>query len=41
MHQYSQQEAAQPREESNVDLLTATTPSFSLIVWNDEVNTFE
>ena len=41
MFQYAHKEAAQPREESNVAVLTEPTPSFSLIVWNDEVNTFE
>ena len=28
-------------EESDVDLLTETEDPYSLIVWNDEVNTFE
>ena len=34
-------EAALPWEESSVETITELTPSFSLIVWNDEVNTFE
>jgi ATP-dependent Clp protease adaptor protein ClpS len=28
-------------EESDVDVLTSTENPYSLIVWNDEVNTFE
>lgn len=34
-------EAALPWEESSVDTITEITPNFSLIVWNDEVNTFD
>jgi ATP-dependent Clp protease adaptor protein ClpS len=30
-----------PVELEDVDVLTATEDPFSLIVWNDEVNTFE
>jgi len=41
MHLFGQQEAAQPREDSDVGVLTQLTPSYSLIVWNDEVNSFE
>jgi ATP-dependent Clp protease adaptor protein ClpS len=28
-------------EDANVDVLTSTDDPYSLIVWNDEVNTFE
>ncbi len=28
-------------EEEDIDVMTATEAPFSLIVWNDEVNTFE
>jgi ATP-dependent Clp protease adaptor protein ClpS len=41
MHLFGQQEAAQPREDSVVGVLTQSTPSYSLIVWNDEVNSFD
>jgi len=41
MHLFGQQEAAQPREDSDVGVLTQSTPSYSLIVWNDEVNSFD
>ncbi|HQR93841.1 MAG: Clp protease ClpS [Bacteroidetes bacterium 24-39-8] len=41
MHLFGQQEAAQPREDSDVGVLTLLTPSYSLIVWNDEVNSFD
>ena len=34
-------EAAQPWKESEHELDTALMSSYSLIVWNDEVNTFE
>ncbi len=34
-------DAALPWEESSVETITEITPNFSLIVWNDEVNTFE
>ena len=34
-------EAAQPWEEADSDVLTELTTSYSLIIWNDEVNTFE
>ena len=30
-----------PLQEDDVDVLTLTEDPFSLIVWNDEVNTFE
>lgn len=41
MPQFVHKEAAQPWEKSSVDVLTESVPNFSLIVWNDEVNTFE
>lgn len=34
-------EAAQPWQEEAGDLATALALSYQLIVWNDEVNTFE
>ena len=34
-------EASQPLEVADTEVLTAISPSYSLIVWNDEVNTFE
>ncbi len=34
-------EAAQPWKEAEQDVDTALISSYSLIVWNDEVNTFE
>lgn len=33
--------ASQPLEVADIDVLTGIAPSYSLIVWNDEVNTFE
>ncbi len=36
---YTYQPGIAPEETS--DLLTVTAPHFSLIVWNDDVNTFE
>lgn len=30
-----------PQYEEDVDILTSTEDPYSLIVWNDEVNTFE
>jgi ATP-dependent Clp protease adaptor protein ClpS len=30
-----------PQLEQDIDVLTATEEPYSLIVWNDEVNTFE
>lgn len=41
MPQSTNNEAALPWEESSVDTITEITPNFSLIVWNDEVNTFD
>lgn len=41
MHLFGEQEAAQPREDSDVGVLTQLSPSYSLIVWNDEVNSFD
>ncbi len=34
-------DAALPWEESSVETITEINSNFSLIVWNDEVNTFE
>ena len=34
-------EAAQPWEEAGTEVVTELASSFSLVVWNDEVNTFE
>ncbi|MDP1765021.1 MAG: ATP-dependent Clp protease adaptor ClpS [Sediminibacterium sp.] len=34
-------EAAKPWKEVEQEVVTEITPSYSLIVWNDEVNTFE
>jgi len=34
-------EAAQPWEEVSTDVATELASSYSLVVWNDEVNTFE
>jgi len=34
-------EATQHREAADTEVLTAISPSYSLIVWNDEINTFE
>ena len=34
-------EATQPLKEAEHDLDTALMSSYSLVVWNDEVNTFE
>lgn len=34
-------DAVVPWEASSVETITEITPNFSLIVWNDEVNTFE
>lgn len=33
--------AVNPFEQQDVELLTAVAPSYSLIVWNDDVNTFD
>jgi ATP-dependent Clp protease adaptor protein ClpS len=41
MPQSANNEAAQPWEESSVETITEQTPNFSLIVWNDEVNSFD
>ncbi len=41
MHLFGQQEAEQPKEDSNVGVLNQIAPSYSLIVWNDEVNSFD
>ena len=34
-------DSEKPFEEEDVDILTATEIPYSLVVWNDEVNTFE
>lgn len=34
-------ESTRPRKEEEQDVVTEITSSYSLIVWNDEVNTFE
>ena len=34
-------EATQPWEEADNEVITELATSYSLIVWNDEVNTFE
>lgn len=34
-------EAVRPWEKEEIDVVTELASSFSLIVWNDEVNTFE
>ena len=34
-------EAVKPWEVADTDVLTDTTKGYSLVVWNDEVNTFE
>ena len=41
MHLFGQQETEQPKEDSNVAVLNQIAPSYSLIVWNDEVNSFD
>ena len=41
MPQSANNEAALPWEESSVETITELTPNFSLIVWNDEVNSFD
>lgn len=41
MSRQSYSGATQPWELEEVGVLTDTTPSYSLVVWNDEVNTFE
>lgn len=41
MPQSANKEAALPWEASSVETITELTPNFSLIVWNDEVNSFE
>jgi ATP-dependent Clp protease adaptor protein ClpS len=37
----SYSEATKPWQESETDVITELTSSYSLVVWNDEVNTFE
>src|ERR1700752_2710032 len=34
-------EATKPWQEEELDMITEITSSHSLVVWNDEVNTFE
>ncbi len=41
MPQSVNSEAALPWEESSVETITMLSPNFSLIVWNDEVNSFD
>ena len=41
MPQSANNEAALPWEESSVETITELTPNFSLIVWNDELNSFD
>ena len=33
--------STKPRQSEGVDVLTTTESPYSLVVWNDEVNTFE
>lgn len=33
--------AYQPESEQDIDLLTEVIPGYSLVVWNDDVNTFD
>ena len=37
----SYSEVTKPWQESETDVITELTSSYSLVVWNDEVNTFE
>ncbi len=37
----SNNEATKPWQESDTDVITELASKYSLIVWNDEVNTFE
>lgn len=41
MQHFAHKEAAQPEQYHDVDVLTETSPSYTIIVWNDEVNSFE
>jgi ATP-dependent Clp protease adaptor protein ClpS len=41
MAQWIRNEAVKPWEKEETDVMTEFTSSYSLIVWNDEVNTFE
>ena len=41
MPQSANNEAALPWVVSSVETITELTPNFSLIVWNDEVNSFD
>ena len=38
---YNGPSAGSPLEDADVDVLTSVEDPYSLIVWNDEVNTFE
>lgn len=38
---YRQNMSYNPKYQEETELLTETAPAFALIVWNDEVNTFE
>ncbi len=33
--------STKPWEQDDLDLLTASTPNYCIIVWNDDVNSFE
>ena len=37
----SYNEATKPWQEAETEVITEITSSYSLVVWNDEVNTFE
>ena len=37
----SVQQSVKPWQEEDLDILVDTTNGYSLVVWNDEVNTFE
>lgn len=38
---YRQNMSYNPKQQEETELLTEVAPEFALIVWNDEVNTFE
>jgi ATP-dependent Clp protease adaptor protein ClpS len=41
MHRKIFDEAAKPWQEAEIEVIDEITSSYSLVVWNDEVNTFE
>lgn len=41
MQQWATNTKEQHKEYSEIDVLEAIAPTFNLIVWNDEVNTFD